>query len=54
MEEVVTEVMQVDKIAKLFQAMAIVSLYMGNLTLDVNNLKNRLVTWEKEKVILQE
>jgi len=27
---------------------------MGNLTLDVNSLKNRLVTWEKEKAILQE
>jgi hypothetical protein len=35
--------------------MAIVSLNMGNLTLEVNTLKNRLVTGEKEeKVVLQE
>jgi hypothetical protein len=27
---------------------------MGNLTLEVNSLKNRLVTREKEKVIPQE
>jgi hypothetical protein len=27
---------------------------MGNLILEVNSLKNRLVTREKEKVILQE
>ncbi len=27
---------------------------MGNLTLEVNNLKNRLATREKEKVVLQE
>ncbi len=30
------------------------SLNMGNLTLEVNNLKNRLATREKEKVMLQE
>ncbi len=34
--------------------MAIVSLNMGNLTLEVNTLKNRLATREKEKVMLQE
>ncbi len=55
MEEVAAEVMKVDKVAKLFQTMAIVSLNMGNLTLEVNTLKNRLVTGEKEeKVVLQE
>ncbi len=30
------------------------SLNMGNLTLKMNNLKNRLTTKEKEKVVLQE
>ncbi len=34
--------------------MVIMSLNMGNLTLEVNNLKNRLATREKEKVVLQE
>ncbi len=34
--------------------MAIVNLNMGNLTLEVNTLKNKLVTGEKEKVVLQE
>jgi hypothetical protein len=53
-EEVVVEVMQVDKVVKLFQAMAIVSLNMGNLTLEVNNLENRLAIGEKEKPMLQE
>ncbi len=38
MEEVVVDVMQVDK--ELFQTMAIVNLNMGNLNLEVNNLKN--------------
>jgi hypothetical protein len=27
---------------------------MGNLTLEVNTLNNKLVIWEKEKVVLQE
>ncbi len=53
MDEVVEEVMQADKEAKLFQTMAIVSLNMGNLNLEVNSLKNKLDTKEKEKVILQ-
>jgi hypothetical protein len=44
--------MKEDKIAKLFQTMAIVSLNMGNLILEVNILKNILVTWEKEKAML--
>jgi hypothetical protein len=34
--------------------MAIVNLNTGNLTLEVNTLKNNLVTGEKEKVVLQE
>jgi hypothetical protein len=33
--------------------MAIVSPNMGNLNLQVNSLKNRLATWEKEKAVLQ-
>jgi hypothetical protein len=32
--------------------MAIVSMNMGNLNLEVNNLKNILATKEKEKTIL--
>ncbi len=43
--------MQVNKAVELFQTMAIVNLNMGNLNLKVNNLKNRLVIEEKEKVI---
>ncbi len=46
--------MQANKVTELFQTMVIVSLNMGNLILEVNSLKNRLVTREKEKVILQE
>jgi hypothetical protein len=53
-EEVVAEVMKVDKATKLFQTMAIVSLNMGNLTSKVNTLKNRLVTGEKKKGVLHE
>jgi hypothetical protein len=44
--------MKEDKAIKLFQNMAIVSLNMGNLILEVNILKNRLLTGEKEKVML--
>jgi hypothetical protein len=54
MEEVVGKVMHVDEAAQLFQTMAIVSLNMENLTLEVNSLKNRLATREKEKSILHE
>jgi hypothetical protein len=32
--------------------MVIVSLNMGNLTLEVNTLKNKLITREKEKAML--
>ncbi len=48
--------MQVDKAIELFQTMAIMSLNMGNLTLEVTSLKNRLAIREKEKekVVLQE
>jgi hypothetical protein len=51
-EEVATKVMKANKVAELFQTMAIVSMNMGNLTLEVNILKNKLVTGEKEKVML--
>ncbi len=51
-EEIVAKVMKANKVAELFQTMAIVSLNMGNLTLEVNNLKNILITRVKEKVVL--
>jgi len=51
-KEVVAKVMQVDKAVELFQTMAIMSLNMGNLNLEVSSLKNRLATKEKEKAIL--
>jgi hypothetical protein len=51
-EEVATKVMKANKVVELFQTMAIVSMNMGNLTLEVNILKNKLVTGEKEKVML--
>ncbi len=54
MEEVAAEVMQAYKVVKLFQTMAIVSLNMGNLILEVNIMKNKLATREKEKAILHE
>ncbi len=54
MEEVAIEVMKANKATELFQTMAIVSLNMGNLTLEVNILKNNLAMGEKEKVMLQE
>jgi hypothetical protein len=53
-EEVPIEVMKVDKAIELFHTMAIVSLNMGNLTLEVNTFNNILVIGEKEKVVLQE
>jgi hypothetical protein len=52
MEEVAIEVMKADKVAELSQTMAIMSLNMGNLTLEVNTPKNRLAKGEKEKVVL--
>ncbi len=53
-EEVDVEIMKVDKVAELFQTMAIMSLNMGNLTLEVNISKNKLAMGDKEKVVLQE
>jgi hypothetical protein len=50
-EEVSTKA---DKGLELFQTMAIMSLNMGNLTIEVNTLKNRLVMGEKDKTMLQE
>jgi hypothetical protein len=52
MEKVVVEIVQANKTLELFQTMAIVSLNMRNLNLEVSNLKNRLVIEEKEKAIL--
>ncbi len=54
MEEVAIKVMKVDKVVELFQTMAIVSMNMGNLILEVNILNSRLVMGEKEKEVLQE
>jgi hypothetical protein len=51
-EEVVAKIMKVDKVVELFQTMAIMTLNMGNLTLEVNTLKNRLATREKDKTML--
>ncbi len=51
-EEVDVEVMKLDKAVELFHIMAIVNLNMGNLTMEVNTLKNRLDIREKEKVML--
>ncbi len=42
-KEIVAEVMQTQKAVKVFQTMAIINLNMGNLNLEVNNLKNRLI-----------
>ncbi len=53
-EEVVTEVLKIDKVVELFQTMAIVNLNMGNLTMEVNTLKNKLAVRKKEKSTLQE
>jgi hypothetical protein len=53
-EEVAAKVMKADKVVDLFQTMAIVSLNMGNLTLEVNTMKSKLVMREKEKAMLQE
>jgi hypothetical protein len=44
--------MKVDKVTELFQTMAIVSLNMRNLTLEVNTMKHILVMGEKEKAML--
>ncbi len=46
--------MQTQKVAELFQTMAIVNLNMGNLNMEVSNQKKKLAIGEKEKAILQE
>jgi hypothetical protein len=51
-EKVVIKVMHVDRTTKLFQTMTIMSLNMGNLNLEVSNLKNKLATEDKDKAIL--
>jgi hypothetical protein len=53
-EEVIVKVMQAQNAIELIITMAIVSLNMGNLNMEVKILKNNLATWEKEKAILQE
>jgi hypothetical protein len=53
-EKVVIEVMQAYKVIEFFQTMAIITLNMGNLNLELRSLKNKLTTKEKEKVILHE
>jgi hypothetical protein len=50
-EELVVEIMQTQKASKLFQIMVIINLNMGNLNLEVNNMKN---IGEKEKTIQHE
>ncbi len=52
MEEVDVEVMKAANVVTLFQTMAIMSLNMGNLTLEVNTFKNKLVAGEKVKTVL--
>ncbi len=46
--------METQREAELFQTMAIISLNMGNLNMEMSNLKNILATREKDKAILQE
>jgi hypothetical protein len=45
----VAGVLENNKTIKMFQAMAIISLKMGNLGLEVHSLKNRLTTLEGKK-----
>ncbi len=54
MEEISTKVMRTRKEIELFKIMAIISLNMGNLNMEVNNPKKKLATREKKKAILQE
>jgi hypothetical protein len=53
-EEIVVEVIQTLNTTELLQIMAIVSLNMGNLNLEVSSLKNKLARGEREEAILQE
>ncbi len=52
MEKIAAKIMKVDKVVELFQTMAIVSLNVGNLILEMNILKNKLAMGDKEKVML--
>jgi hypothetical protein len=52
MEEISTKVMRTRKEIELFKIMAIISLNMGNLNMEVNNPKKKLATREKKKAIL--
>jgi hypothetical protein len=52
--EVDAKVMKANKTIELFQTMAIVNLNMGNLIMELNTLKNRLLIGEKEKAMLHE
>ncbi len=54
MEVVAAKVMQTQKANELFQTMAILSLNMGNLNMEVKSLKTRLAIGEKEKAVLEE
>ncbi len=54
MEEVVVEIMKANKAIDLFQTMANLNLNMGNLTLELHTLKNKLAIGEKEKAVLHE
>ncbi len=51
-EEAATKIMQVDKAIELFYTMTIMNLNMGNLNLEMSNLKNKLAIEEKEKAVL--
>jgi hypothetical protein len=48
-EELVTKIMQAQKAAELFQTMAIINLNMGNLNLEVNNVKNKLALGRRRR-----
>jgi hypothetical protein len=45
----VEKVLESNRIVEMFQTMAIISLMMGNLGLEVQSLKNRLTIIEGEK-----
>jgi hypothetical protein len=54
MEEVARRVMKANKAIELIHTMAIVSLNVEDLTIEVNTLKNRLAMGKKEKAMLHE
>ncbi len=49
MRQMAKEVLEGNKIIEVFQTMAIISLMMGNLGLEMQSLKNRLTIMEGEK-----